>query len=156
MVDQDDIRIAYQGAIEMASHEGEAVWARFNVILVANSIVLLALTTSTNTLPPNSGIVLPVGGIVLCVMWLFLMKRGFTYEKYYVVTARLLEQRLANGSIRTLSSGMFLSEGKLVKIEDEKIQMSPLARLNARGIVYAAIGVFVAAYVFFCAGRWNR
>ncbi|MBI3241633.1 MAG: hypothetical protein HYZ49_05000 [Chloroflexi bacterium] len=147
MSEQDDIRTAYQSAIDMASHEGDGVWARFNVILVANSILLLALTTATRQLPENWDAILSLAGIVLCIMWLLLMKRGFTYETYYVITARVLEQKLANGSVRTLSNGKLLAEGKLVIVDNEKLQMSLLAKLNARFIVNVVIGVFIAAYI---------
>jgi len=147
MSEQDDIRVAYQGAIDMATHEGDGVWARFNVILVANSVLLLALTTSTRQLPEGWDAMLSIAGIVLCVVWLLLMKRGFTYETYYVIAARMIEQRLAEGSFHTLSNGKLLSEGKLVSIDNEKLQMSPLAMLNARWIVNVVIGVFIAAYL---------
>jgi len=148
MLEQDDIRVAYQGAIDMATHEGDAVWARFNVVLVANSIILLALTASTQTPPQYFDVVLPVAGITLCATWLVLMKRGFTYEIYYVIAARMLEQKLANGSIQTLTNGKSMSEGEVVKLNGEKLQMSPLAKLSARFTVYVVIGVFIAAYVF--------
>ena len=148
MAQEDDIRTAYQGAIDMATHEGDAVWVRFNVVLVANSIILLALTTGQNSIVPYFDKLLSIGGIILCVMWLMLMKRGFTYEVYYVVAARVLEQKLSSGSIQTLSLGKSLSEGKPVIIDGNRFQMSPLGRIKNRTIVDIVIGIFIAVYFY--------
>lgn len=148
MTHEDDVRAAYQGAIDMATHEGDSVWARFNVVLVANSIILLALTTSTSDLPRHFEVALSIGGLILCAAWLIVTKRGFTYETYYVISARGLEQKMAGGSIRTLSDGKRLSKGEVITIDGDKVTMSWLARLNARRVAYVMIWIFVAAYSF--------
>jgi hypothetical protein len=66
-------------ALEMLQHEGNLVWSRFSVFLVANSIIMAALVllldqngTLEKLQPFFTG-----AGLGLCVLWLILTAHGF-------------------------------------------------------------------------------
>lgn len=153
MSDSNSLTTAYQAAIEMANHEGDNVWSRFNVMLVANSIILFALTGSFDNASNNRPL-FAIGGILLCLLWLPLMKRSFTYETYYIVKARLIEQQMNLGPLNVLIDGELLSKGKTIEVLGSPIRMSRAASIPARIIVDATIGLFILGYTWFLRQDW--
>lgn len=148
--DMETVRIDYQVAVDLLKSEEEGIWARSNVMLLANSIAVTAISlglTSENK-PPILTIGLPIFGLFLCIMWIFLIKRGFDYRKYFVLSARELEAHLPNSAI-ILSRGKIFADGKNVKFEipdEQTYQMSCLARLSSENIAYLVIGAFIILY----------
>jgi len=47
--DNSDARVGYESAINLWVYQGEQIWARFNVMLVANSIMIFAITNTNNS-----------------------------------------------------------------------------------------------------------
>lgn len=107
-----DARIGYQVAVDLLIAEGEGIWSRFNVMLLANSIILaiigLALTSESTS--PVFDIYLPFIGITLCIWWFFLINRSYSYRDYFIHTARELEQQYLASSVKILSCGEFISK----------------------------------------------
>jgi hypothetical protein len=66
----DNARTGYQVAIDMWGEMGNEVWAKFNVMLVANSIVIavVGVVLTSPRVSPTLTIFLPVVGIILCLL----------------------------------------------------------------------------------------
>ena len=152
----EDIRLGYQAAIDLLVYEGELIWARFNAMLVANTIIITIIGFSISSSRPLSVILvgMPILGMVLCGMWFFLTKRGFDYYKYWVFSARELEERLGSNFVRTVSRGAEFSSGRpvLFKLKggDVSFQMSWAARrADVQRISLLSLVMFFLIYVIY-------
>jgi len=151
----EDARIGYQAAIQLWTYEGGQNWARFNVMLVANSIIIAVLGLAITSANPSTAIsvVLSVVGVILCIAWFLITKRGFDYQKYYVLSARELEEKFLSKVITTASRGGAFADGKPVSIEiggaPKKIRMGWWSRKTSAGnISIIVILLFAVVYVF--------
>jgi hypothetical protein len=109
---REDARVAYKAAIDLWITSSNQLWARFNVMLFANSI-LLAITVqfaveNKLALPGLWYLLylpLPVLGIALCCMWFAVISRGLQYQNYYVKAARDLEKAHLSPTVTVVSMG---------------------------------------------------
>ncbi len=63
-----DLRTAYQTAATLYMQENTVTWARFNIMLFANSIIIAAAgLTAANRLYVTA-LVLPVAGCLVCLL----------------------------------------------------------------------------------------
>ncbi len=151
--------IGYQAAIDLWTYQGEQWWARFNIMLLANSIVVaavtLVLTSPGKDLPwvvltRVLSLALPVGGLVLGLLWLMLIKREIVYADYYLWSARELEHKHLRDAVVTVSRGGDLAGGDCVDIAVDgnhvKLSMAGLARFRARSVAFAVVYLFLALY----------
>ena len=150
----EDARIGYQVAIGLWTYEGEQNWARFNVMLIANSIIfaILGLVVTSQNPKQSISLVMSIVGTILCVMWFLITKRGFDYQNYYVLSARELEERFFSGVIKTSSRGGTFADGHSVTLDiDGKprtLQMSWWSRRASAGdISLFVILLFTIVYV---------
>jgi hypothetical protein len=149
----DDIRAGYQSAVDFWVHEGELIWARFNAMLVANTLMVTAigfLLTGSKTLSFLT-IALSFVGFLLCWMWILITQRGFDYFKYWIWSARELEQKLSSGAVKTVSRGAEFAAGKLVTFEldgkKRSFQMSGWSRSgNIQRISLLSPKIFLLIY----------
>ena len=80
----DRIEIAlmgYQTAIDLWISQGDQSWARFNVMLVVNTIILavIGLNPAQNS-PLPFALLLPIAGLLICIIW-FIKILGSIYWK---------------------------------------------------------------------------
>jgi len=150
----DNARIGYQVAVSLWIYEGELLWSKFNTLIVANSIILAttSLTMSTSNCLKVFSIGMPIVGITLCGLWFLLAKRGFSNHRYWILSARELEENFLRNSVKTISRGGDFRDGKKIEIKignkPKQLQMSCYARLlRDEWISYFFIGVFLAIYV---------
>jgi hypothetical protein len=150
----EDVRVGYQVAVSLWTYEGAQNWARFNVMLVANSITLalLGLVVTSERPAPSISVVMSLVGLVLCSAWFLITKRGFDYQKYYVLSARELEEHFTSSVIRTVSRGGSFADGHLVTLEvggkAKELQMSWWSRRASAGdISIFVIVLFAVVYV---------
>ena len=149
----EDVRSGYNAAINLWIYEGQTAWARFNVMLVAHSIILALLGFSTtNANAPLTSLVLPVMGILLCLAWWLLMKRAFDYYFYWIWSARELEARFPSNVVKTVSRGGTFAAGKPVTLnfddKDHVLQMSWFSRsITVKAISQFVILVFAVVYL---------
>ena len=150
----ENAKVGYQVAIELWTYEGELVWSKFNAMLVANSIVLalIGFTLNSNQLPQVLAVGMPVAGLLLCLAWFLLTKRGFDNYVYWILSARELEERHLAPIVRTVSRGAYLADGGKVEIavggKSRKYQMGWFSRLlRAEWSAYLVIIVFAVMYV---------
>jgi hypothetical protein len=150
----ENARIGYQVAVGLWIYEGDENWARFNVMLVANSIILGVIGLVVTSAQPKLSIsfLMSIVGLILCVSWSLITKRGFDYQNYYVKSARELEERFLAQVLKTVSRGSVFASGRPVAIElDGKPtthQMSWWSRRAGAGrISLVVISLFALVYV---------
>ncbi len=165
VVDSDDVTrqkalAGYQAAITLWTYQGEQWWARFNVMLTANSIVITAATVAIVNAPQAAkstplfsilAIALPIAGLLLCASWLVLIKREIAYADYYVRSARELEKKYLSDSVKTASRGALFAEGNKVAFENGgqplELRMGGLARIRTRWVSKFVVLIFGALYI---------
>ena len=150
----EDARIGYQTAITLWTTESEQNWARSNVMLVANSVIIAIIGLAITNKPPLPSISfgLSLVGLILCTIWFLLMRRGFDYEKYYLMSAREIEERFLTHTVKTVSRGGEYAEGLPVTIEIggklKTFQMSWWSRkARAKYVSEIVILIFTIVYI---------
>jgi hypothetical protein len=150
-----DARVGYQAALNLWNTQAQLASSRFNVMVVANSIILgtigLAIAYS-RSFPLFFTQALSLVGIVLCLVWLHAHSRASQYNNYLVWSARELESYLTD-SVVTVSRGASFSEGYEVTLtidnERKKLRLSWLPRLaKTESFSYFSIASFLLLYVF--------
>ena len=123
-------------------------------MLVANSIVLAVtgFAVGSDKLSNVFKAGLPVVGIVLCVLWLHLTKRGFDNYVYWILSARELEEKYLPAGLTTISRGGLFADGKSVDLtiggRDLKVRMSRVSRIfKAAWSSYLVIASFLVLYL---------
>ena len=91
---REEILLSYRTAIDFWIYQGQLNWNRFNVMLVANSILIAvigSLVASEKPIPVLT-MLLAVLDLCLSAAWAVLTLRGFDYHKYWGFWAWELEQ----------------------------------------------------------------
>ena len=159
----ENARIGYQGAIDLWIYEGEIFWLKFNAFLVANSIVLgSTLLSADNPSIRVLSVGMPIVGIALCSFWYILTERSFDYYKYWIFSAREIEECYLH-PVQTVSRGGHFADGDdrvRISIEGKQrlVTMGRLSRLiRAKWVSCAIIWLFILMYaVILMVGLLNR
>jgi hypothetical protein len=106
---REDARVAYKTAVDLWITSTNQTWARFNVMLVVNGI-LLALpgqfaVENKLALPLLWYLLFPFAGIALCYLWGAVLSRGLKYEDCYRNVARELEKTHLSPTVSVVSRG---------------------------------------------------
>ncbi len=151
---REDALVGYQMAINLWTYSVEQSWERFNIMLVANSVLIAAigLTTTSQRPVPLLSHFSPWLGLVLCILWFLLVRRTLESAEYYILSARELEERYLSPSVVTISRGAIFADGKPVDFELQGIKVSKrlgkFARwLRAKEVSYIGILLFVVFYL---------
>lgn len=158
----ENARVGYQAAVNLWTYEGQLIWARFSAMLLANSIVVavIGIVISGDRALPVFSVGMPIAGLILCILWWLITKRGFDYYVYWIRSARELEEEFLKDPVKTVSRG-----GKLA--DDEEQESEPViaggskpptmswlgSRLRIQSASYLVIVVFMAVYVIVL--LWN-
>jgi hypothetical protein len=152
--EKDDARVGYQVAVQMWAQTGQELWARFNIMLVANSIFMavVGLNFTIQHPVPSLGVFLPVLGVILCGVWFIMTRRSFEYQIYYLRSARELEERHLAGTVTTISRGEEFAKGRKFTMQiNNRLFDYPVSRsahlLTGQCASYVVIVIFVIAYV---------
>ena len=152
-VRRENARVGYQAAAELWGLLAQESWDRFNVMAFMNSIIIgIVGLFIANRLPLKEFVFfLCVVGWVLCITWSLIMKRGFDYAKYLVLSARELEECYLADPVKTLSRGGDFADGKWVELEIggkvKRLRMSRRSRIRkAETLSYVIIAVFMITY----------
>jgi hypothetical protein len=130
--EETNAAVAYETAVMLWVHEGQMIWSRYNAMLVANSVVLAAigLTIGDSSLLLRLG--LPIAGIVLCIAWLALLMRSNDLQRYWVYSARELEERYLAPVSKAISRGAVFANGRSVSLriggQEKPYRMSAIGR----------------------------
>jgi len=146
-------QIGYQVATTLWTYEGQLVWSKFNAMLVANSIILavigLAISSQDKLLIFLMG--MSIAGLIFCVLWFLIIKRGFDNYIYWILSVRELEEQHLTDIIKTVSRGGNFADGKKIQLtingKNKDYQMSWLGRLiRVEWASYLVITVFAVMY----------
>jgi hypothetical protein len=155
VTDEEKIAVGYEAAVDMVNAGGADNWARFNALLVSNSVLLAAVgfvLTEKLRVPvsiwASAGIACGFG-ILLCAFWWLLIWRGDQYIRYFNAVARELEGQL--GVFNLFRRGREFGRGDPVNVgqgdDAEELHMRRPASFRAVRWMYAIIGLFAILYL---------
>lgn len=159
-ITKEDIRLGYQVAVGFWHYQGNLNWNRFNVMLVAHSViasVIGVVFASQHPLPDISLVsmmLLAAVGMILCIAWVLLTARGFDYHAYWGLWAVELEHQLSE-ALRIASEAGLLKTKEGAKFTDWRSEggeelpphrFGVWSRVSQRPIAYITIVLF--AYVY--------
>lgn len=157
----ENARVGYQVAASLATDYSGGVWPIFNAMLVANSIVFAVVFTALTRKPPGApwavplslvAVVLSTAGLILCFLWLLLIRRPQEMAIYYMQSACQLEEKYLAADVKTISHGRALADNDLgalsgVPEEERPRPLSALARvMRGRWASLAVTCLFAALY----------
>ena len=153
-VDKEIVIAGYENAINLWIYSSQEVWARFNIMLSANAIIIAALVLLIIERPcsmPYFQIALPLMGIILCICWGLLNQRNNDFANYYKDSAREIEEKYLADYISVVSRGCNYAEGDTVKLilgnEKKKLRISCPANIHAIWISRIIIICFIILYI---------
>ncbi len=148
----------YQAAVNLTMHSSSEAWARFNAMVVANSIIMagIGVVIAGDFAELRVALALGVAGLILCAAWLILVERGLEYAAYYVCSAREFELGPLAPVVRTLDRGNEFAQGRTVDIVVESRPKDKIGqpgrllhgRWAARVVVAVFASLFAASLVF--------
>lgn len=152
MSKKETIHLAYQSALQMIAYQGQITWSSFNSILAANAFLIAAGVFVLRATIRNGwivGIVISVAGLVICLVWFFVLKRHFSYYAYYHAWARATEKLARHKHLQMITSGKSFASGALVQIPNGgPLQMQKVARVF-RVQTLATLIVFIFGFLYF-------
>ncbi len=105
---------SFKVAVDLMIFEGELLWSKFTSMLTAQSLLValiaILLNSATNTLLV---ILLSIAGLVLCFLWFQITSRGFSFNKYYTLVAREMEEKM-NDDLNVLRRGYKFKNGQTI------------------------------------------
>lgn len=162
LVEKEDARVGYQVAVDLWTYQGQLNWQRYNVMLVANSVIIAVIGAilsgqlAAQRSQPLLMISLAGVGFVLCIAWVLLTARGFDHHRYWILCAWGLEEHLGE-AVRAVSKLQSLGapEGVNLKVrhtengEDElkTHRFGTFSRVPQGVVAYSVIVVFTGFYV---------
>jgi hypothetical protein len=155
----DNARVGYQVATGLWIYEGGLIWSKFNALLVANSIVIAAIvvimTVADSASPLVVGgfsILMSIVGFSLCLLWIAITERSFTFHNLWVLSARKTEEQFLKNAVTTVTRGGALADGNEVKFsigeppEERSVSLGRRA-LRVETATYRIIYLFMGLYV---------
>ncbi len=146
--------IAYRVAVDQLINEGNLFWSRFNVLIVANSVIVAAIgfTFKANQPLILLAVTLPIMGLVLCFLWFLMTKSGFNVCYNYSLQCREFEENHLAESARPITKAIRYSCGETItySIPNAPIltKIDKLTRvLDIRRVSYLIIVVFAIVYL---------
>jgi len=154
----ENARVGYQAALTMWIAKTRMTWSRFNVMVVANSLILGAISLTIGNNHPLSAPftrALCLVGLAVSFAWLAAQRRACQHSSYLLSSVRELESFLADPVVLVSRAATF-SEGNEVTLtidgEKRKLRMSWLARTGlakTESFSYFVIAMLVVLYLAF-------
>ena len=109
----EDVRMGYQVAVDCTIKEENLFWNQFNALLLANSILITAISFAISSQAEFTSI-MAVSGIFICFLWYQLTERRSDYRNYYLLSAREIEENYMDFPVQTFSRGGDFADGSTV------------------------------------------
>lgn len=150
-IEKEDARIGYQASVEFWTYQGQLNWNRFNVMLVASSVIMAVIGAVFSGQRPLPFLTIPLAGVglLLCGAWVLLTARGFEHSRYWSFCAQELEKHYFKDVIRTVSRLQTYQEGGEIEFRDigkKRGFDKRLSRVSQEQVAYIVIGVFAFAF----------
>jgi len=166
----ENARVGYQTAMDIWLYELEIASARFNALLVANSILIAVIGSLIVAFPDplaaNAQVsvdvcvtILCAIGVALCVVWFLLMKRNLDYRWYWMRYASELEEKYLSNPLRMLPQLERFSHGDPVSFDlvdnSKPVRLSRLGRVaRTDSTVYLIVLLFLMVYLLLLCLFW--
>jgi hypothetical protein len=148
----EEQKIGYQMAIQLALKEADVIWKVFQSMLAANSLLIVAVGAIIKMFPQYSFAkdLFAIMGILLCIAWILITVRSYEYHKYWIAWARHLENCL-DPQVKIMRQGQLFSRGEQAHIipDDEYNykKMSGAGRLfRIEWLMHFIIIIFIFIY----------
>jgi len=148
---QENARSGFDAAVALWTSEGDIIWSKFAGMMAAHAILIAAIGLAFSTESRDLRILvvaLAMLGVFLGVAWLLITSRSFAFQKYWILSARELEQKWLK-PVSFIARGEKLADGLQVEFETTptKTMSAPcLGRWKVQKLMYAAIVAFTFAY----------
>jgi len=150
----ENARVGYRAALDIWKAQTRLTSSRFNVMIVANSIILGAISLAirgSRLMPAFFTRGLSLVGIAVSLAWLHAYRRASQHNSYFLWSARELESYLADPVV-TISRRATFSEGNEVALtidgEKKKLRLGWLARIaRTESFSYFVIAAFMLLYI---------
>ena len=144
-------RAGYQASVALWTFENQLAWARFSGMLTANSVItaVTGLILTCDSPVPCIAQLLPITGLVLCLVWSIATARGRSYAKYWILCSREMERFLC--PVQTVQRGSSFAHGDEVQVA-AGTEMVPhrlpwlVRRIPADWVFYVAIAAFAVLH----------
>lgn len=88
----------------------------------------------------------------MCIFWFLLTERSFNYYRYWILSAREIEEQHLSDPVKTVSRGGTFAEsrdGVKIKIADKEIplKMGCWGRIRVRRAAYLIISLFCVMHI---------
>jgi hypothetical protein len=154
----ENARVGYQAALSIWIARTRMIWSRFNMMVVANSVILGAIILTIgnyHTLSVPFIRILCLVGLAVSFAWLVAHRRACERNSYFLFSARELESHLSD-PVATISREMMFSQGDEITLtihgEKKKLRLSWLARTalaRTESFSYFVIAMLMILYVAF-------
>ncbi|MGA2240095.1 MAG: hypothetical protein ABSG74_12885 [Candidatus Bathyarchaeia archaeon] len=154
----ENARVGYQAAVTIWIAKTRMIWSRFNMMVVANSLLLGAIILTIGNNHPLSvrfTRALCLVGLAVSFVWLVAHRRASQHSGYLLSSARELENLLADPVV-TISRAAMFSQGSEVTLtidgEKRRLRLSWLARTGLAetdSFSYFVIAMLMVLYVAF-------
>jgi len=136
-----NIRVGYQVAVNLWTYQGTLNWNRYNIMLIANSVIISAISIIISSSGSSAAYAkwLLCAGLIFCVLWIFITGRGFAYRDHWSSNARELETYFQN-LVTTVSGAKAIRKGGVIKFNF-------LSCVSERFPAYFVIVIFIALYI---------
>mgnify|MGYP003576968661 CR=1 FL=1 len=154
----DDIRTAYQAAVQLIIYEGQLTWwslavfMAFATLLIAGAASTSFLGVTNAQLVAMVSLLFAIAGVISSLMWWSMLARGRRYYEYWVASARALEQQMGD-TIQTLQRGQLFAEGGKVQVDNKVIAFRFIERIPMKSIFHLFYASFTL--IFFCLVAMN-
>lgn len=146
----ENARCGYQAAIQLWIYEGNLIWSKFYVMLVANTLILTAygFVRTDHSAPGSLRHGLPAIGIFLCVIWLLTTKRGFDNYKYWIFSAREIEEQHLDPVVTVQRGGQY-ADGESVSLRIAgTAKIMRMSRITGKAATHAYVTIAVFTLFF--------
>src|SRR3989339_74221 len=150
----ENARTGYNTAINLWIYEGTLIWNKFTAMVYANTILLITIgVIITGNRWRELCLILFVLcflGIILCICWYIMNKRSFKFYKYWIMSARELEEQYLE-PIKIISRVGDYADNKEVKISldtgDMHLIIKGMAKRKVENVVNVIICIFIFVYI---------
>ena len=144
-------RVGYQVAISAWINENRQNWDKTRIMLLFNSLLLagvLKCNVEGGIYPYISLLLLCPFGWVICEIWHHIIKRGLEYNKYWILSAREIEERYLKGTVKTFSDGGHYADGKPINlfIDGEIKPLKMTTKFKVKKSIYVLIRIIALLY----------
>jgi hypothetical protein len=149
--------LGYQTVLNLYIYEGNLTWNRYNVMLVANSIMIAGIFLLLSNISSFKllSIFLSIAGFILCVFWYKLTSQGFWNCKHYYWSAIDIENRylkhpsniFSNTAKRPKENLKYLILDKEEELKKEIFQNKLSVKVCALGSISIFFTIYIAIFI---------